>query len=110
MSQFFVDREDDLSFLEEKFEARGAQLIIIYGRRRIGKTELLLRFVEDKDYVYFLCEKTSMEANISGLARRMSEYLGRRELFQNKLHRLGGSIQGVSRVEERQQEGCHNSR
>lgn len=57
MNQLFVDRTEELAFLEEKYKENRAQLIVIYGRRRIGKTELLLKFVENKNYIYFLCEK-----------------------------------------------------
>ena len=80
MSQLFVDRERELEFLERKYKEEGAQLIIIYGRRRIGKTELLLRFAEGKKYIYFLCEKTVMELNVQKMAKKMAEYL-RRESF-----------------------------
>ncbi len=78
MNQQFVDREEDLAYLEDKYREQGAQLIVVYGRRRIGKTELLLRFARGKRYIYFLAEKTRMERNIAKMAERMAEYLGRR--------------------------------
>ncbi|UNQ73569.1 ATP-binding protein [Infirmifilum sp. NZ] len=77
MIQLFVDREEELRFLEEKYTSPGAQLLVIYGRRRIGKTELLLRSVKGRKHVYYLAERTSIPANIAKLARRMAEYLGR---------------------------------
>jgi len=77
VNQLFVDRVDELAFLEEKYRENRAQLIVIYGRRRIGKTELLLKFVRDKKYIYFLCEKTSSRLNMFKLARKMAEYLSR---------------------------------
>ncbi len=77
MNQLFVDRDVELKFLEEKYLSEGSQLLIIYGRRRIGKTSLLLKFVENKPYIYFLCEKTSIRMNLLKMARRMAEYLGR---------------------------------
>lgn len=52
--QKFVDRERELAFLEERYASGDAELLIIYGRRRIGKTELLLHFVRGKGHVYFL--------------------------------------------------------
>ncbi|MBA5942286.1 MAG: ATP-binding protein [Methanophagales archaeon] len=48
MSTKFVDREDELKFLERKYEDKSAQLIIIYGRRRVGKTELMKKFFRGK--------------------------------------------------------------
>ncbi len=76
MSQQFVDREEELAFLDEAWK-RGPQLIVIYGRRRIGKTELLLRFARDRPHLYFLADKTSIPNNLRRLARRMADYLGR---------------------------------
>ena len=76
MSQQFVDREEELVFLDEAWK-RGPQLIVIYGRRRIGKTELLLRFARDRPHLYFLADKTSIPNNLRRLARRMADYLGR---------------------------------
>lgn len=76
MSQQFVDRERELSFLEEKYREPGPQLIIVYGRRRIGKTELLLRFARDKPHIYYLCEKTRVDANLRKMAAKMAAYLG----------------------------------
>ncbi len=56
---------------------KGPQLIVIYGRRRIGKTELLLRFAGDRPHLYFLADKTSIPNNLRRLARRMADYLKR---------------------------------
>ncbi len=50
----FVNRKDELEFLEKKYRSEEAELIIIYGRRRVGKTELLTRFLEGKRGIYFL--------------------------------------------------------
>lgn len=55
----FIDREKELAFLEEKWEEPKAQLIVLWGKRRVGKTELVKQFIKDKPYVYFLSESTS---------------------------------------------------
>jgi len=77
VNQQFVDRNEDLEYLEERYAEGGPQLIVVYGRRRVGKTELLLRFARRKRYIYFLAEKTRMEYNVEKMAERMAEYLGR---------------------------------
>lgn len=40
----FYGRREELRLLEEKYHSNRAEFIVIYGRRRIGKTELLNRF------------------------------------------------------------------
>ncbi|WP_187146740.1 ATP-binding protein [Pyrobaculum neutrophilum] len=59
MDQFF-DRERELEWLEGLYRRPGAQLVVVYGRRRIGKTELLRRFAAGKRAVYFYCERMSV--------------------------------------------------
>ncbi len=41
MAYQFVDREKEMKFLKDKYSSQSAELIIIYGRRRVGKTELI---------------------------------------------------------------------
>ncbi|MGB4235494.1 MAG: hypothetical protein WBJ52_05445 [Methanoregulaceae archaeon] len=38
MIREFVDRKTELGLLEEEWKKPGGRLIILYGRRRIGKT------------------------------------------------------------------------
>ena len=42
----FVGREKELHFLEERYASAGGELIVVYGRRRVGKTETLRKFCE----------------------------------------------------------------
>ncbi len=39
----FLDRENELALLGDHLERKGAGFFVLYGRRRIGKTELLRR-------------------------------------------------------------------
>lgn len=56
----FVNRVKELAFLEENWkEERKAKLIVLWGKRRVGKTELVKQFLKDKPAVYFLSESTS---------------------------------------------------
>lgn len=75
MSQHFVDRENELKFLEEYYRRKESSLIIIYGRRRIGKTELIKQFIKDKKAIYYLCERTSIQSNIEKLKEKFAEEL-----------------------------------
>ncbi|MBI3605657.1 MAG: ATP-binding protein, partial [Nitrospirae bacterium] len=55
----FINRKKELAFLEEKWRERRAQLIVLWGKRRVGKTELVKQFMKDKPHVYFLSESTN---------------------------------------------------
>ena len=54
----FIDRQRELAFLEEKWKEKGAQLVVLWGKRRVGKTELVKQFQKGKPCVYFLAEST----------------------------------------------------
>lgn len=50
----FKDRERELKELKETLGSNQFELIIIYGRRRIGKTELILNATQNKKRIYYL--------------------------------------------------------
>ena len=35
--EYFVNRESELKYLEDEYHDRGFKLIVVYGRRRVGK-------------------------------------------------------------------------
>ena len=53
----FVDRKEEFAFLEEAYRKDKSQMIVMYGRRRVGKTCLLQKFIKGKKHTYFLCTK-----------------------------------------------------
>jgi len=58
-NQKFVDRVKELEFLERHFKGEEAGFIVLYGRRRVGKTELLNRFIHNRKHIYFLARRES---------------------------------------------------
>jgi len=75
MFQHFVNREGELALLEELYHSDKAEFIIIYGRRRVGKTELVLKFTATKPSIYFLSEERRDEENLIELKNKIGEYL-----------------------------------
>ena len=53
----FINRDQELDDLERRYYKRSAELFVLYGRRRVGKTELLLQFCKDKRSIYFLASQ-----------------------------------------------------
>ncbi len=54
----FIDRKRELEALEKYWRTKEPQLIVIYGKRRIGKTELIKQFIKEKPHLYFLAHST----------------------------------------------------
>ncbi|ADN36140.1 ATPase [Methanolacinia petrolearia DSM 11571] len=82
MIQPFVNREQELDFLNKKYAENSAQMIVLYGKRRIGKTELIKKFIEDKDGTYILCTNDSTEENIKEMKDKFADLTGK-EYFRD---------------------------
>lgn len=52
----FVNRVSELDLLEKQYASGKAEFFVLYGRRRVGKTELLVRFCEGKRAVFFIAD------------------------------------------------------
>jgi predicted AAA+ superfamily ATPase len=46
----FINRESELAQLESQYAGNSGSLVVLYGRRRLGKTSLLRKFAEDKPH------------------------------------------------------------
>ncbi len=70
----FIDRERELSFLESKYGEGRSQFIILWGKRRVGKTELVKQFVRNKAHIYFLSESTSEQEQLSRFSKAIGQF------------------------------------
>ena len=65
MKDIFLGREKELKILDETYSKKGFQMTVIYGRRRIGKSQLIKEFCKDKTSSYYVAAKTSLSENIN---------------------------------------------
>ena len=71
----FVNRKDERAFLEEEYNKTSSALVILYGRRRVGKTALIAEFIKDKPSVYFLATEEREEQNIRAFKTIVADFL-----------------------------------
>lgn len=67
----FIGRETELGFLEERYHSARAELIVLYGRRRIGKTELLRQFAKGKEVVFYACTECTAAEQLARFSKRL---------------------------------------
>jgi len=60
----FVNRKSELKALNSEYKKPMFNFYPIYGRRRIGKTELIKQFIQDKPHIYFLATEGTERENI----------------------------------------------
>jgi AAA+ ATPase superfamily predicted ATPase len=70
----FKNRTHELEILEKSWQSPGAELIICYGRRRVGKTEIIKRFLENRSGLYFLADRLSEKENLRVLTRLAADF------------------------------------
>ncbi len=95
----FIDREEELDFLKARYGKEAFDFIVIYGRRRIGKTELLKNFVKEIPHVYFLCNKAGTAANIQRFKKQVARFFREPEIASEDLEEIFSYI--VSRSKEK---------
>ena len=65
----FIGREKELGQLDALYHQPGFQMVVMYGRRRVGKTTLLNEFTRDKRSIFYMATRTSAGDNLAGLSR-----------------------------------------
>lgn len=69
----FIGRESELKTLEREFK-RDSGFVVIYGRRRVGKTTLIKEFIKNKTAMYFLATEEMERGNLKRFANTLAEF------------------------------------
>ena len=72
----FVGRAHELQVLDEFARSGDAELFVLYGRRRVGKTELLQRLCQGHRSVYFLAAQVRDKDNLRAFKNALQEGMG----------------------------------
>lgn len=60
----FIGREPEMKALHNLYMQPGFQLVVFYGRRRVGKTTLLSEFAKDKRTIYFVADEADSQTSL----------------------------------------------
>lgn len=73
MSKFYC-RENELRKLNKRYADDKFECIIIYGRRRVGKTALINEFCKDKPTIFFSALNTTGKENLEALSKTIMNF------------------------------------
>ena len=71
----FVDRQQEMETLQSEYERNGSALVVLYGRRRVGKTTLISEFIRDKNALFFLASEESEAQNRAAFKEKAAEFI-----------------------------------
>jgi AAA+ ATPase superfamily predicted ATPase len=75
----FINREKELKHLEVAYQRSGAQLLALYGRRRIGKTTLLTHWISQQKHdeaVYWVAYRSSSKILLARFSQALQSLTG----------------------------------
>ncbi len=70
----FVDRIDEATRLKNALKGEKSSLVVVYGRRRLGKSTLIKRVLSDND-IYFLADRSEDQHQRTLLAKVIAQVL-----------------------------------
>lgn len=74
----FIGRKEELKKLDKVINSDEMKFTLIYGRRRVGKSELVSQALSKSEVkkLYYECKQVAQESNVSGLSEIVSETMG----------------------------------
>lgn len=71
----FVNRKREMATLASEYSSKSSSMVIVYGRRRVGKTRLINEFIKDKDAFVFTATEENERENRKSFKDMLGEYL-----------------------------------
>lgn len=72
----FVGRTRELAALSKHYDTGRFELVVVYGRRRLGKTRLLLQFAQDKQCLFFTAQEKTDALNLRDFSDVAQRFFG----------------------------------
>lgn len=70
----FIGREQELKFLNDAYNSNHAEMIVLYGRRRVGKTELITKFCENKPNIFYSAKECIDSVQLQSFSNAIISY------------------------------------
>ena len=82
----------------ERLHSPRGEYFVLYGRRRVGKSELLLHFGERCRQLYFEASSGSRQDQLDDLSAELAEFSGRRIYAEQPLGELARRLRRFLRT------------
>ncbi|MDY4588716.1 MAG: ATP-binding protein [Oscillospiraceae bacterium] len=97
----FIGRDRELSTLDKLYASGKFEFAVIYGRRRVGKTALISRFIDGKKAIYFMGVESNSRQNLENLSKSIIEFSSGIEV-ETSFHSFQAALEYVFRLAEKE--------
>lgn len=97
----FVGRGAELQFLESHYNAEGSRILVLYGRKGVGKTALLKAFAQGKNCAYYVARSCSEREQRFQWSRELAAQGHFMEVYPSYETLLQTSISGLEKSENK---------
>lgn len=70
----FIGRERELTSLNRLYTSDQFEFVVIYGRRRVGKTALINQFIKGRKSIYFMGVESNAKQNLENFSKNIMEF------------------------------------
>ena len=70
-----IGRENELNTLNNIYKRNKFECVIMYGRRRVGKTTIINEFVKNKKNIFYAALSSNSYDNLKALSLELKKYL-----------------------------------
>jgi len=70
----FIGRHEELDLLEELYSSKRFQFLVMYGRRRVGKTSLLQEFAKNHKTIFFSAQEKNDTLNLDDFSKAVLKF------------------------------------
>lgn len=81
----FYNRSDELAALDERWRSERAELVIVFGRRRVGKSALITHWGHGRRHLYYEATAGSESDQLEDLGREIAALTGRHVFAERAL-------------------------
>ena len=96
----FFGRQFELAQLNQQYESKKFEFPVIYGRRRVGKTELIQEFIKDKKAIYIQGIIGKEKQNLDNLALAIYEFKHQSLPLQISYDSIEAALEDITRLME----------
>lgn len=70
----FIGRDKEMTLLEELYVSTKFEFLVLYGRRRVGKTSLLVEFIKKHKAIFFSAQEKNNALNLQDFSKCVQFY------------------------------------